>query len=285
MHGIGWRLLAGAPPSSVQAIRLLLLQPSIPTRHKFEFGQQQRLLERLAAAQQEGVDRAVQAVLLPEGALGLGQALPLQAPLEVLSGGFRLEGDAHRSSLLRFAPGQIEPTGWVDKHRLVPLGEWVPLAGLLEWSGLSAVGGLTPGSPSRLLARPNGPIGVAICYEIADGHGLAAASRDGAQWLLASANLDPYPLLLQQQFSALAQLRAIESGRWLVSVANTGPSLVVNHQGVVQKALPPGRPSTGLVAVHQRYGPTPYARWGEWPLGLIALVGLGMRLRAFRSKP
>ena len=61
MHGIGWRLLAGAPPSSVQAIRLLLLQPSIPTRHKFEFGQQQRLLERLAAAQQEGVDRAVQA--------------------------------------------------------------------------------------------------------------------------------------------------------------------------------------------------------------------------------
>lgn len=285
LHGIGWRLLAGEPPSSAQATRLLLLQPAIPTRHKFEFGQQQRLLERLAAAEQEGVERSVQAVLLPEGSLGLGQALPLQAPVEVLSGGFRLEEDAHRSSLLRFAPGQIEPTGWVDKHRLVPLGEWVPLAGLLEWSGLSAVGGLTPGSPSRLLIRPDGPIGVAICYEIADGHGLAAASRDGAQWLLASANLDPYPLLLQQQFSALAQLRAIESGRWLVSVANTGPSLVVNHQGVVQKALPPGRPSTGLVALHQRFGPTPYVRWGEWPLSLLALVGLAMRLRVFRSNP
>ena len=281
-HGLGWGLLAGESLSSSKATSLLLLQPAIPTRHKFEFGQQQRLLQRLAAAQQEGSERGVQAVLLPEGSLALGQELPLQAPVEVLSGGFRTSGDEHRSSLLRFAPDQIEPAGWVDKHRLVPLGEWVPLSGLLEWSGLSAVGGLTPGSPSRLLARPEGPIGVAICYEIADGHGLAAASRDGAQWLLASANLDPYPLLLQHQFSALAQLRAIESGRWLVSVANTGPSLVVNHQGVVQASLPSGRSSTGLVQVRQRFGTTPYARWGEWPLALVGVGGLAWR---WRRKP
>ena len=278
-HGLGWSLLAAESPSSAQATSLLLLQPAIPTRHKFEFGQQQRLLQRLAAAQQEASERGVQAVLLPEGSLALGQDLPLQAPVEVLSGGFRLNEGDHRSSLLRFAPDRIEPAGWVDKHRLVPLGEWVPLAGLLEWSGLSAVGGLTPGSPSRLLPRPLGAIGVAICYEIADGHGLAAASRDGAQWLLASANLDPYPLLLQQQFSALAQLRAIESGRWLVSVANTGPSLVVNHQGVVQASLPSGRSSTGLVQVRQRFGTTPYARWGEWPLVALGLGGLAWRTR------
>ena len=278
-HGLGWSLLAAESPSSAQATSLLLLQPAIPTRHKFEFGQQQRLLQRLAAAQREGRERGVQAVLLPEGSLALGQSLPVQEPVEVLSGGFRADGVDHRSSLLRFAPDQIEPAGWVDKHRLVPLGEWVPLAGLLEWSGLSAVGGLTSGSPSRLLSRPEGAIGVAICYEIADGHALASASRDGAQWLLASANLDPYPLLLQQQFSALAQLRAIESGRWLVSVANTGPSLVVNHQGVVQRSLPPGRASTGLVEVHQRYGLTAYARWGEWPLVVLGLGGLAARGR------
>ena len=282
LHGLGWGLLAAESASSAKATSLLILQPAIPTRHKFEFGEQQRLLQRLAAAQQEGGERGVEAVLLPEGSLALGQALPVQAPVEVLSGGFRLNSGAHRSSLLRFEPDQIEPAGWVDKHRLVPLGEWVPLAGLFEWSGLSAVGGLTPGNPSRLLPRPLGAIGVAICYEIADGHGLAAASRDGAQWLLASANLDPYPLLLQQQFSALAQLRAIESGRWLVSVANTGPSLVVNHQGVVQRSLPPGRASTGLVEVHQRYGPTAYARWGEWPMVVLGLGGLAARGRRTR---
>ena len=284
-HGLGWSLLAAQPPSSAQATSLLLLQPAIPTRQKFEFGQQQRLLQRLAAAQQEASERGVQAVLLPEGSLAMGQGLPRRAPVEVLSGGFRLNEGEHRSSLLRFAPDQVEPVGWVDKHRLVPLGEWVPLAGLLQWSGLSAVGGLTPGSPSRLLPRPLGAIGVAICYEIADGHGLAAASRDGAQWLLASANLDPYPLLLQQQFSALAQLRAIESGRWLVSVANTGPSLVVSHQGVVQASLPPGRASTGLVAVHQRDGATAYARWGEWPLVALGVGGLLVRRRRNQAQP
>ena len=282
LHGLGWGLLTAESAASGKALSLLLLQPAIPTRHKFEFGQQQRLLQRLAAAQQEASERGVEAVLLPEGSLALGQGLPQRAPVEVLSGGFRLNGNDHRSSLLRFEPDQIEPAGWVDKHRLVPLGEWVPFAGLFEWSGLSAVGGLTPGSPSRLLPRPMGAIGVAICYEIADGHGLAAASRDGAQWLLASANLDPYPLLLQQQFSALAQLRAIESGRWLVSVANTGPSLVVSHQGVMQQALPPGRASTGLVTVHQRSGATPYSRMGEWPLVLLGLGGVAARGRRLR---
>ena len=55
----------------------------------------------------------------------------------------------------------------------------VPLAPLVRGSGLSAVGGIEAGAPSRLMPRPGGAIGVAICYEIADGRGLAEASRAG----------------------------------------------------------------------------------------------------------
>jgi apolipoprotein N-acyltransferase len=80
LHGIGWRLLVGEPLSGAPATRLLLLQPAIPTRHKFEFGQQQRLLERLAAAEQEGVDRAVEAVLLPEGPWDWARPSPFRRP-------------------------------------------------------------------------------------------------------------------------------------------------------------------------------------------------------------
>jgi len=199
--------------------------------------------------------------------------------VEVLSGGFRQQGVEQRSALLRFPPEALAPAGWLDKHRLVPLGEWVPLGGLLRWSGLSAVGGLSPGSASRLLSRPAGPIGVAICYEISDGSALAAASRGGARWLLASANLDPYPLLLQRQFAALAQLRAIEAGRWLVSSANTGPSLVVDAAGAVRQQLPAGRPATALLRVQPLVGLTPYARLGELPLLLLALAGGLLRWR------
>ncbi|MDP5122825.1 MAG: apolipoprotein N-acyltransferase, partial [Cyanobium sp. MAG_04] len=89
-------------------------------------------------------------------------------------------------------------------------------------------------------------------------------------------NLDPYPLLLQQQFQALAQLRAIETGRWLVSAANTGPSLLVNSRGLPVASLPSGRAATGVFSVPRLQAPSSYDRWGELPL-LLVLVGAAWR--------
>lgn len=276
VHLAGLAALAAIDPQAGARERVLLLQPAIPTRRKFEAHQQLRLLRQLAQAQKAAAG-AADTLVLPEGSLALGQPLPEPAPVEVLSGGFRLEGVETRSSLLRFAPGEVLADQWLDKHRLVPLGEWVPGSGLLRWSGLSAVGGLQSGPPSRLLRRPEGPVAVAICYELSDGQALASASRGGAQWLLASANLDPYPLLLQEQFTALARLRAIESGRWLVSAANTGPSLAVDARGVVRTRLPSGRSARKAVEIRRLQELTPYARWGEAPLLGLLLLGLGLR--------
>ena len=276
-HLAGLAALAAIAPEDGPRERVLLLQPAIPTRRKFEASEQLRLLRQLALAQRAAAGMA-RTLVLPEGALALGQPLPEPAPVEVLSGGFRSEGLEHRSSLLRFAPGDVVADQWLDKHRLVPLGEWVPGSGLLRWSGLSAVGGLQSGPPSRLLRRPEGPVAVAICYELSDGRALASASRDGAQWLLASANLDPYPVLLQQQFTALARLRAIESGRWLVSAANTGPSLAVDPRGVVRARLPAGRSVRAAVEIHRLQAPTLYLRWGERPLLALLALGVAMRL-------
>ena len=279
-HGLGAAVLAalplGLPEGQARSglERVLVLQPAIPTRQKFQWVQQQRLQQRLMAALAEGAQRRLDAVRLPEGALGLEPELAAPVPVELISGGFRWQevngAPQQRSALLRMAPGEQLASSWLDKHRLVPLGEWVPLAGLGRWSGLSAVGGIEPGAASRLLPRPGGAIAGAICYELSDGSALAAASREGAGWLLASANLDPYPALLQQQFQALAQLRAIETGRWLVSAANTGPSLLVNARGRVVDSLPAGRPATGVFAVPRLQALTPYDRWGEAPLLLLA---------------
>lgn len=259
-----------AEPGAVQA--LLLLQPAIPTRRKFAPDQQRLLLERVAAAQGQAAAGAAPLLVLPEGALALGQPLPLRTPVEVLAGGFRLSGDSLRSSLLQLAPGHTQASAWVDKHRLVPLGEWVPFSGLLRWSGLSAVGGVEPGAPSRLLRRDGGAIGVAICYEIADGVALADAARAGAGWLLATANLDPYPAALHSQFLALARLRALETGRWLVSAANTGPTLAVDPAGGLHGAVAPFAPGAALVRLRPGRPLTPYLRWGETPL-LLLLAG------------
>ena len=91
---------------------------------------------------------------------------------------------------------------------------------------------------------------------------------------MASANLDPYPLQLQRQYAALSQLRAIETGRWLVSSANTGPSLLVDPRGVVRQRLPAGLPARALLAVAPRSDLTGYVRYGEGPLVLLTLGAL-----------
>ncbi|MCP9849055.1 apolipoprotein N-acyltransferase [Cyanobium sp. Morenito 9A2] len=287
-HLVGALAPSGAAPATaaLPPVRLLVLQPAIPTREKFRFSQQQRLLDLLAMAQREADQRHVDGLVLPEGALPLGQPLPLRTEAVVLGGGFRYASEQLRSSLLRFSPGEQLPGHWVDKHRLVPLGEWVPFADWFRWAGLSAVGGVTPGVPSRLLAAqgssPVGAIGVAICYELSDGAALADAVRGGAGWLLASANLDPYPAQLQDQFVALARLRAIETGRWLVSSANTGPSLVVDAQGRVQRRLEAGRTRTGVMELQPLRSLTPYDRWGDAPLWL-ALGGVVV-MRVYRNR-
>jgi apolipoprotein N-acyltransferase len=261
-----------------------VLQPAIPTREKFEAPQQRRLLSQLAQALRQAPDLGVEGLLLPEGSLTLGQPLPAVAGVEVLSGGFRQEDTERRSSLLRFPIGTIEPGSWLDKHRVVPLGEWVPFADRLAWAGLSAVGGITPGAPSRLLNRPEGAIGVAICYELADGAALAEAVREGARWLVASANLDPYPLMLQEQFRALARQRAIETGRWLLSAANTGPSLVIDPAGEVRQELRPFESGLGVMALQPRRELTLYDRFGEAPLLLLTLGAWSLVInRRFRG--
>jgi apolipoprotein N-acyltransferase len=282
LHAWGWRLLQLQEPVAGAASRLnvLVLQPAIPTREKFSWSQQQALLRRLGGAQLQAEQQGADLLVLPEGALAVGQTLPHAAEVEVLSGGFREMDGELRSSVLRFAPGEQEPVQAIDKHRLVPLGEWIPGGSWLSWAGLSAVGGVSFGEPSRLLARPAGAVGVAICYEIADGAALAAATRDGAGWLLASANLDPYPPQLQGQFEALAQLRAIETGRWLVSAANTGPSLLVDPSGAVRQRLSTGMAATLPVQLQVRVGRTGYSRTGELPLLLLAAGAAALRLRS-----
>jgi apolipoprotein N-acyltransferase len=280
-HGIGALLLAGLPSprpgDAAGAIeRVLVLQPAIPTRDKFSAVQRQSLQRQLARALEQGRRQGADLLVLPEGALGLEPRLDEPTPIELISGGFRWHAGPRqleqRSALLRFAAGEQVPGSWLDKHRLVPLGEWVPLAALVRWSGLSAVGGIEPGAPSRLMPRQGGGLAAAICYELANGSALAHAVHDGAQWVLASANLDPYPPALQRQFAALAQLRAIETGRWLVSAANTGPSLLISPRGRVVAGLPPSRASTGLFPVPRLQQLTLYDRFGDAPLLVLTLL-------------
>lgn len=277
-HGLGAAALAsvaGEDPGGAP-LQVLAVQPAQATRRKFEPDSQRQLQGLLQRARRQAAALAPSTplLLLPEGTLPLDDRPAGEPVVDLLGGGFRRQGEGERSSVLWLPAGADRPRSWVDKHRLVPLGEWVPLADRIPWAGLSAVGGLQPGPADRRLPLPlpAGDAAVAICYELADGRALARAVADGAGWLLAVANLDPYPPVLQHQFLNLGRLRAIETGRWLLSVANTGPTAVVDPAGRVVQQLPPGTTQLGLLQLRGRRTLSGYDRWGEAPLLLITAV-------------
>ena len=287
-HGLGWWALANGqtqvsqstPPSAPPAqVRVGLWQPALPTREKFTAAQQRLLPLQLQQAMEKASQADAAALVAPEGTFPRQGELLEPAPLPLLTGGFRWKRGQQRSALLLVEPGALRPSAALDKHRLVPLGEWIP-AWFGSVSGLSAVGGLEPGAPSRLWRWQGPPAAVAICYELSDGAALARAVAEGAEWLLTVANLDPYPLLLQHQFLALARLRAIETARPLLSAANTGPSGAVSSKGDVQSQLPPMEPGLVIAMVEPQQGLTPYVRWGERPLWLLMVVIVIVRVRS-----
>ena len=259
-HGLG--ALSLVPPPAFASLRLGAWQPAVPTREKFSPDRQRRFNAALSSALQQAQALQVQALVAPEGTLpSRWQPDDVDGlPLPLISGGFRWVRGQLRSSVLLGLPGRAGLEPLVDKHRLVPLGEWLPPlpAGLTR--GLSAVGGLQPGNASRYAEAWPSPSAIAICYEISHGWALAQASAQGAEWLLTIANLDPYPQLLQRQFLALAQLRAIETGRDVLSVANTGPTALMSADGSVQQLLEAGSEAVAVTDLQLRSQLTGYAR-------------------------
>ena len=262
-HTVGALLLIA--PASVGELQIGVWQTAIPTREKFNAERQQRLNPSLLRALDEAKTLGAEVLVAPEGTLPSQWQPPASGlSLPLISGGFRWVRGEQRSSLLLAVPGRRVIQPLVDKHRLVPIGEWLPPLPAGASIGLSAVGGVQPGAAARLIDGLSPPAAAAICYEISDGRAQAAATAHGAEWLLAVANLDPYPLLLQRQFLALAQLRAIETGRDLLSAANTGPTALITANGTVQALLQPGVEGVSQATVQRRQGLSLYARALGW---------------------
>lgn len=280
-HGLGAAALIGngvrGAPVATSQLPVALWQPVIPTREKFSDQRQAELPVRLSDAMARAADGGAQLMMAPEGLLPLQPKSIAEGPIPLLSGGFRWVAGQQRSALLFFDPESSATPAAIDKHRLVPLGEWTPsLPGLV---GLSAVGGLQSGDPSRLWRWGGPPAAVAICYEISNGTALARAVANGGEWILAAANLDPYPMLLQRQFLALAQLRSVETARPLLSVANTGPTALVTARGGVGAKLPAMRPGLLQTALNPQTSRDGYVLWREWPLWLMLSTALAALLR------
>ena len=170
------------------------------------------------------------------------------------------------------------------KRRLVPFGDYLPLAGLLR--GLIdffdlPMSNAEPGpwrQPSlRVGADRAAP---AICYEIA--YADLTRSTAAAADLLVNITNDTWfgRSIGPPQHFQIARARALENGRWLLRAASNGITAIVDHQGQVQARLPQFQPGVLTGTYQIMAGRTPYSRFGDcWLIALSAATLLFFLIR------
>ena len=168
-------------------------------------------------------------------------------------------------------------TGRYDKERRVPFGEYVPLRNLLEPIAGSALPSRdqVPGVGTAMVPTSAGPMAVAISWEVFFGRRVREGVRAGGEVVLNPTNGSSYWLTqIQTQQVAASQLRAVESGRWLLQVAPTGFSAFVDPAGGIHQ-----RTDISEEAVIERTVPrldatTPAQALGDVPALVLALGSL-----------
>ncbi len=312
LYGFGaWRL-SGGPDSTVDGVRIRIVQASVPQRDKWRaekqgaiFQDQLDLSRRDPSGHRDDL-AGITHLIWPEAAMpflplqhpealaAIGELLPQGAQL--ISGALRLKDPELRfsgtpegyNSLMVFGEnGKLETV--YDKIHLVPFGEYLPFQHTLETIGLEQLahwrGGFSVGvSPRPLLTIPGlPPVAALICYEaifpasVVEGSErpglLVNVTNDG--WFGATAG--PW-----QHFHQ-ARVRAVEEGLPLMRAANNGVSAVVDAHGRVLALLGLNERGTIDSSLPSALTLTAYVWLRDWTFVALALFFVGTAIVLIRK--
>ena len=151
----------------------------------------------------------------------------------------------YNSIVVALPDGTVHGTVY-NKRNPVPFGEFVPLRGLVMTviPPLAEINTLAEdipaGEDSVVFDLEVGNVGSLICFDSIYERNALDSMANGAQILAVSTNdswfTDSRGVWMHH---AQSQLRAIETGRWVVRSANTGVSSVINDRGEVLESLEP----------------------------------------------
>jgi apolipoprotein N-acyltransferase len=165
----------------------------------------------------------------------------------------------------------------------VPFGEYPPpgFAWFFNFARIP-MSNFTAGPPRQEPLTVAGQrIAPNICYEDLFGEELLGALPTATLLVNLSNTAWFGDSLAQPQHLQIAQLRAIETGRVMLRATNTGMTAMVAANGTIAAALPPFVTAALVVQAQGRSGLTPYARWGNL---LILLIATGACLTALRRR-
>ncbi|MEZ5650186.1 MAG: apolipoprotein N-acyltransferase [Burkholderiaceae bacterium] len=162
-----------------------------------------------------------------------------------------------------------------DKRHLVPFGEFVP-PGFRWFVNLMNIplGDFGRGQAHQaLLTVAGNALAFDICYEDLFADEMREQVLDGANILVNVSNIGWFGRShAVTQHLNISRMRARELGRPLLRATNTGATAAIDADGRVTAILPYHEPGSLTATVRGRAGLTGYARWGDTPMLLLALV-------------
>ncbi len=159
------------------------------------------------------------------------------------------------------------PVERYSKTHPVPFGEYIPLRDVFARfiTRLDQIPrDMVPGRKPGVLAMNGTTVGDVICFEVAYDGLLRAVVDGGAQLVVVQTNNATYMGTgqVEQQF-AIARLRAIETGRYVVVAATDGVSGIIAPDGRVVERAPVRARAVLSRTLPILGGETPAMRWGQ----------------------
>lgn len=267
-----------------EPVKVSLLQGNIPQEMKWREDKARSTLDTYLALTQASSGRLI---VLPETALPL---LLEDVPLSYLE---RLSARAkeRNGDVLVGVPERTEngeyfnsvmsvgssPVQVYRKVHLVPFGEFIPFKPLFGWiihilhiplSDFLRGEKIQP--PLQVAGQQ---VAMAICYE--DVFGEELINQLPMASLLVNVSNDAWfgDTYAPWQHLQISQMRALESGRYMLRATNTGITAIINQRGEVLKRAQEFT-ATRLEGEAQGFsGTTPFVRYGNFPLlGLLGLL-------------
>jgi apolipoprotein N-acyltransferase len=280
--------LANTPMLDVPGVSVRLVQPDIPQAEKYVSGLMLRNWQRLVDLSARPGRPSI--IVWPEAATGFPVERS-QGALDVI-GLFTARGQTvitgsdrivrgrphpvYYNSLYVFGPRGALPEIY-DKFHLVPFGEYVPFAPMLNRIGIRqlTVGeGFSSGDHPHVLqvagAPPMTPL---ICYEVIFPHDVSDPGGPRPGWFVNITDDSWFgPWAGPRQHFLIARVRAIEEGLPILRDANSGITAVIDGNGRVRKML--GLNRLGIIDANlpAALQPTPYVRFGDLVFLIFLLV-------------
>lgn len=294
VHG---SLVLSHPLLEEPRIRVGVVQASIRQEDKWDPALAAEHLQRHLELSREAAARGARLVVWPESAVtwGFDRSPALAAELRgfvrrerihLLFGNDDVQETSSGEQVFHVGAKILTPEGALalryHKIRLVPFGEYVPLRPLLTLGGritprlVRHVADFTPGDRAVVGNVDGGRLGATICYEAIFPDLVRRFTQNGADLLVNVTNDAWYGRTsAPYQHFAMARLRAVENGRYLVRAANTGISAVIDPRGRIVARTELFQRSALVEEVAFVNGSTFYAKHGDvFAWGCAALATL-----------